>query len=373
MFGLDKKITEWVQAGILNSSQAEAILSFERNKKSNAGLYSIITLGAVAIGIGIISLIAFNWKSIPDSIKLSVDFLALSGVAFSIYKVSEDPLRNKLAQILGVFLFLLIGGSIGLISQIYNTGGELYQAATLWAVISLGFVILSTSGVLLHFWIILALGAIAGHLEAKIHSYKLILLIFFVLVPQILFFLASLFFKTVSDEKERQILATGFYFWSTLFIIGSTIYFSIDYKFSGERFLEFILGGGFLASLIAIGFFVPASLRKVKNLLYIILIIFFLFITYSVYSEKNEVLDAVLFILLWFMLSFVFYSIGYKGLFNFFITGIGFRFLVVYFQVFGSLASTGFGLIFSGLLIIVLCILYIRNRNAVEKLLDTYL
>jgi hypothetical protein len=46
---------------------------------------------------------------------------------------------------------------------------------------------------------------------------------------------------------------------------------------------------------------------------------------------------------------------------------IGARFLIVYFQVFGSLATTGFGLIISGLIIICAAVLWFKKKEKFEN------
>ena len=87
----------------------------------------------------------------------------------------------------------------------------------------------------------------------------------------------------------------------------------------------------------------------------------------SAYNINKDILDAALFIFLWFFIALIFLSYEKQRLFDFFITGIGIRFLVIYFQVFGTLAYTGFGLILSGLLIIGFSILYIKMKDRLTR------
>jgi hypothetical protein len=56
-----------------------------------------------------------------------------------------------------------------------------------------------------------------------------------------------------------------------------------------------------------------------------------------------------------------------RKLFNLAIILMGLRFLIVYFQVIGSLLFTGFGLIISGLLIVGVAMLYFKHRAKIEN------
>ena len=62
---LEKKLLEWKDNNLLSLEQTNSILEFERNNsKSKIGIFTIITLGCVVLGIGVIALIASNWEEI---------------------------------------------------------------------------------------------------------------------------------------------------------------------------------------------------------------------------------------------------------------------------------------------------------------------
>ena len=64
--------------------------------------------------------------------------------------------------------------------------------------------------------------------------------------------------------------------------------------------------------------------------------------------EENDIFGCVLFILSWSGAAAIAAILGRKRMFDIAAFIIGIRFIVVYFEVFGSLAATGFGLIISG-------------------------
>jgi uncharacterized membrane protein len=140
MSKFEKKLNEWVSLGFINNDQALKIQSYENSKPEGAWILSgLLILGVIIIGIGIISLIAANWITIPDAVKLGVDFGLLITLAFATVKSwepkdsSKHPLRFE--SFLLLFLIHCLA-SIGLISQIYHTGGKLYQALMLWSIIT---------------------------------------------------------------------------------------------------------------------------------------------------------------------------------------------------------------------------------------------
>src|SRR5689334_7195082 len=96
MFRLDKSLKEWTKAGLITREQALRINEYEsRRPESNWVLSGLLILGVMIIGIGVISLIAANWQQIPNTIKLSVDFVILTVVAWGI--VSCRPSSKPIA------------------------------------------------------------------------------------------------------------------------------------------------------------------------------------------------------------------------------------------------------------------------------------
>ena len=71
---LIKKLNLWKDAGLISDIQYASIIKYEEeHKPKNRTAYTIITLGALVICLGIISLIASNWEYINDGVKLVID------------------------------------------------------------------------------------------------------------------------------------------------------------------------------------------------------------------------------------------------------------------------------------------------------------
>ncbi|MCP4297510.1 MAG: DUF2157 domain-containing protein, partial [Proteobacteria bacterium] len=153
---LDKYLFKWVEKGFLSQDQSEKIKEFEQNETKTKGkswvLYGFVILGVSIIGIGIVSMIAMNWEEISPSMKLGCDFIFLALLGLGIYKahqINNDVLFDSLSTL---FMISCLA-SIGLISQIYHTGGEPYQALLLWSVITFPLTLFGRKGFLYHLWV----------------------------------------------------------------------------------------------------------------------------------------------------------------------------------------------------------------------------
>lgn len=83
MSKLEKGLKEWVTLGFINQEQANKIHNHELKKPEVSWvLLGLLILGAVIVGLGIISLIAANWYMMPDALKLGLNFLLLVVLAF---------------------------------------------------------------------------------------------------------------------------------------------------------------------------------------------------------------------------------------------------------------------------------------------------
>ena len=151
---LQKQLDRWQSNGLITEDQSEQIMAFEgrSGRKTQWILYGFIILGVFVLGIGAISIIASNWDRIPGMAKLAVDFLVLISLAGAILRYSKSANQIVFDGLAALFILLCLA-SIGLISQVYHTGGELYQALFLWSLITLPVTLLGNRGFLYYLWV----------------------------------------------------------------------------------------------------------------------------------------------------------------------------------------------------------------------------
>lgn len=165
-----KKTTTWVEQQIITQEQKEKILAFERKNGNNTFWRTAFIIAGVLIGFGICLLIAANWTVLPSAVKLIGDFALLAAAIFAIYWSIQNQ-HKGLKELFTILAFLLVGGTIGLVGQVFQLSGGWNNFALAWALLGLPFVILSRSTFINMLWIILLLSTFDGKYLSKALEY----------------------------------------------------------------------------------------------------------------------------------------------------------------------------------------------------------
>jgi hypothetical protein len=113
------------------------------NKKSIFNFF--ITAGCLLIGLGIILLFAYNWSKITREIKTGILIGGLlTGQGFFYFSLKK---KKEFVSGAGVFLILMVGLSIAMISQMYNISGEEKGFYLAWSALSLPVFYLAGGGI----------------------------------------------------------------------------------------------------------------------------------------------------------------------------------------------------------------------------------
>lgn len=123
-----------------------------------------------------------------------------------------------------------------------------------------------------------------------------------------------------------------------------------------------------LGSLLLSSFWLANFRSKIQNILLSLSLLFFVLIFNIPFINMNLNLKFVLAcnsILILAPYCLYLASTKQRVLFQFFIVIIGLRFMVLYFQALGGLATTGFGLIVSGILVIATAAGWNKNKNEI--------
>ena len=143
-FWLKSQLDFWCSQGIIDQSQKEKIKNLyfwpqettpAAAKKSPLRLVTIIeAIGALLIGIGVISLIAFNWQKISSFTKLIIIICVLILTHFGGFFLWQKRPRLQRAGLSLIFLAnLLYGAGIWLIAQTYHIHSNFSTGIFLWA------------------------------------------------------------------------------------------------------------------------------------------------------------------------------------------------------------------------------------------------
>lgn len=386
MASIQKKLNQWLDAGVISQTQFETIHQFEDEQGSGwSWVHTFILLGAAIIGLGIISIIAANWSEIPDHIKLGADFALLGLLAIGIFFTSTHKNSVWSDGLVTTFIILCLA-SIGLISQIYHQGGEWYYALLFWALITLPIVLFTHHLIPSFIWVVLAIPAISVSLHQVVygdipfdHEQLLPLtgVLFLVLLHQLshwhtlaqrininLFFcfqvsaiLALIIIDLMRTFNEIDIEYTIHpVIYGLIFLTALSIVFNPNYKTLNRVLLLSVLA-------LFIAYFEPTLLFNEQT-----------YFDYLWRETENVSLwqgddfrAAVLTLTILFLYALHAGNCGYRNSFNIVTLLIGVRFILLYFQAFGGLAATGIGLIISGSVIIAMTWIWLKSRHHLQQ------
>lgn len=360
-FFLEKKLTKWKDAGVLEKETLDRIIDYEENDNSSYVLNSILGLGALSILVGVISVIAANWFVIPAYLKLLSNFSWLCLLVFGVYYFD----KNKKDFLREAALFLLFGsilGSISLIGQIYHLSSHPFKALIFWLAIGTPLALFARSKYLSYFWatsIAVLFFQLISFVRAEFSFINYLQYLGF--LPLLFFYLAELFSRTrkIDNYKEACLSAGWFSFAVCISILGS-IRWADKVNDSVSPWV----------SVIILVLTIPAALIYAKrSLLQIGVLIFggmlFLEVPQTFSHESLKIFGGVLFILLYSLVAYTGIKIKFKKLFDYSCLVIAIRIIIIYFEVFGSLLQTGVGLIVSGSLILGVTLLWIKKRDLI--------
>lgn len=142
----DRKLKAWVEAGLIDSATADRIRAFEDGHSRPWGLWALIGLGALTIGLGLMSVVAANWDAIAGTVRLAIHLVILAGFAgwLAWRGVAEEGSAGIWFSDAMLFILAALGLTfLGHIGQVYQTSAPLWQP--------IGFALLIFSPLLLLF------------------------------------------------------------------------------------------------------------------------------------------------------------------------------------------------------------------------------
>lgn len=123
-----------------------------------AFIQHIYVLSFVLIAVSLLYLVAANWFMLPDVVQLVIPLIFLVVTAVASVYVKQD----YLIQTLHGFCALMVGLSLAVIGQVYQTGADSYLLFTVWAVLLLPWLYRRNIGVFLLLSIISQLALYLG-------------------------------------------------------------------------------------------------------------------------------------------------------------------------------------------------------------------
>jgi hypothetical protein len=372
-FSLNKKLGDWVARGLISLDQADRIRQHESSDHQTSWILSgTLILGAVVICIGLVSLIAANWENVPDAVKLGANFALLIGLVWGADR-SWAHQRMILFETLLVILILSCLGSIGLISQIFHTGGKLEHALLFWCFITLPVSLLARRSFVPLLWTGAFIGSTLFTLlqekvfQAWVKNHAGLVVMDVPMLVALIWILLTVW------ARARQ-LAHGFGTWAFLLMLLASVSLEFSDDIGGFR-RGFDLSSSEVAKFL-VAWILPLTVcvvvllhkswsRIQRSLVAGVIGVFSVLVTMATLHWLGHFSAAIGTALVLLAAALCFASFGRRSLFQLFLTLVGMRFLILYFQALGGLAYTGWGLVVSGSVVIAAAVVWQKNRRMI--------
>ena len=377
MFGsLKGKFKRWQDAGLISEEQSASILAFEKERKGGKLIKDLTNVGIFAILLGFASIVASNWTAIPDMMKLIGHFaLNLLVVAFMLrIDGVKHPVRRDACVLLLFGLFLTF---IALIGQTYQLHGDLHTTLLLWLGICTPFVwFYGRTYTVAMPWLVAVLIAIHLNMVEYLDENDYVQIVAatvmtFYLSP-ILILVSRLFWLARHRPGFVQTFyRLGIYLPAILANLSLLLFYD---NFSAHQY-HTVQIGLMAAGLLGIFFmFRPISRgdETATDLWYYLLASHMMMMLPFVLPQlESGVLSAVLFIVYWIFIAWLGARMQAATLTDWAIRLVVIRLFIVYLEVFGNMLQTGFGLVASGILLLIV-LRYLNRIVAVGRKLVNY-
>jgi len=129
-----RKIAAWHEAGLIDAATRDRLIAYEVDHSRLLALWAVFGIGALAIGLGLVSVVAANWEDIPGQLRLAVHLALIAGMLAALF---WREARLAAASPWAVEALLFITAALGLtffghLGQVYQTSSPLWQPLAIW-------------------------------------------------------------------------------------------------------------------------------------------------------------------------------------------------------------------------------------------------
>lgn len=358
----ERKLNAWLEAGVIDAEAAGRIRAFEDQHSRPLALWAVIGIGALAIGLGVISVVAANWDAIPAMVRLGVHLGLLIAAAAALWGLRSC---GGWAEEALLFVFGALGLTfMGHIGQAYQTTSPLWQPLTLWLALfgalylqrgASWLTALGLAGVL-----VFAVWDFAGRHDARDGA-----VLVFALPTMVPLLLAPLGAAMLTRSARTA-------FWSRIEQLG------FAYALGGASLVAILAGverlstGGDAAKLLltfviwglaglASAAFIGMTRRDRSGQAAAGMLAAASVTTLLAWPlSGHAIIGALLFMALWVAVAACALRGSWRGVFQFAVAAIALRLIVLSFELEENLLSSGAGLIVSGLLILGIAAVAVR-------------
>ena len=146
--------------GILNADANKKIQSFLNKKDKSVGKLFLTlagTIGALFASAGVFAIISHNWDDFPKHVRGALSFVPTL-VALYVYYIALFKHKESTSWIeaSSLFLMLMIGASIALVSQTYQMDGDFDKFVTVWLTCTIPLFFIARASGIAFFYLLLS-------------------------------------------------------------------------------------------------------------------------------------------------------------------------------------------------------------------------
>ncbi|MEA1618942.1 DUF2157 domain-containing protein [Erythrobacter sp. T5W1-R] len=354
-----RKIEAWHKAGVIDAATRDRLIAHEAAHARPIALWAVFGIGALAIGLGLVSVVAANWEDIPGGLRLGVH---LTLIAAGVATLATRPQRLAALPPFAEEALLFVIGALGLtffghLGQVYQTASPLWQALALWLVLFAPLLLLMGRGLTVASAVmgvlIWALWDYAGH-HAAVSGTALALWLALVTALPVVAAPLGGWLRQTSARPD---------FWRRVEQLG------LAYAVAGAALASVLASTNALDDKAALSGFAAMGLRAAigcgaglalmaarpgmsGRMAGAIIAGAGLVVLLAVPLNGLDFLPALLFMALWTGIAAAALKAGWRGVFQLAVGMVALRLIIVSFELASDLLLSGFGLIIAGLLIL---------------------
>lgn len=371
MFGsFNRRLNRWKDAGVITADQVTGILSFEREYKQGSLSRRLTNVAIFAIGLGLLAIIGSAWEIIPNFLKIAMHAGLNAGVVIYMLRLKPEQQYRRdfcLLALAGLFFTFIV-----LVAQIYNLHGPTYRMLIFWLgicspfiwyfgrtytvalpwlmtlIVTLGFTIVEfgdsrdiwqafTVLITLYLPIILLIASRSAWLQQKRHGFAAAFETAGLIIPGLATILATFFFYETSREfayLTETIIGLAVGLIAILLLFKPKDMVGPDSTAAFDRWCYLFI--------CSVGFALPFFFSRIES----------------------GLLSAILFIAYFLYFAWLGARVHSQRLTDYSIRLVMLRLFTIFLEVFGGLMVTGWGLVLSG---VILIIILKNSRKIVER------
>lgn len=136
------ELEAWTSLGLLSGDQAGRLLALyeggeperEAARRSDRASAAVMGLGALLIGLAVLTAVAFNWSELPNAARIVLIFLTLGGTYGGAWMLRYRGAARTTSDVVFFLGCLFYGAAIALVSQMFHFSVEWADGFWWWGV-----------------------------------------------------------------------------------------------------------------------------------------------------------------------------------------------------------------------------------------------